>query len=79
MCPQHTHGSLLNGDEIVNLMKSVLHMRLNEKDLRLIEILKQVYGYNKTSHLIRFIIRRDVEKRIEEKRVRVLSGTNDAK
>jgi hypothetical protein len=49
------------------MTSKVLHMRLNRKDLRLIDELKDVYGYDKTSHLIRFILRREVERKVEER------------
>ena len=57
----------------------VVHIRLNEKDLRIVDFLKKVYGYDEVAPLFRYMIRRDIEKRIEERRARERSGTNDAK
>jgi hypothetical protein len=57
----------------------VVHIRLNEKDLRMVEILKRVYGYDEVAPLFRYMIRRDIEKRIEEKRARERPLTNYGK
>ena len=46
----------------------VVHIRLNKKDLRIVETLKDVYGYDEIAPLFRYIIRRDLERKIEEKR-----------
>ena len=48
----------------------VVHIRLNKKDLRIVETLKDVYGYDEIAPLFRYIIRRDLERKIEEKRAR---------
>ena len=46
----------------------VVHIRLNKKDLRIVETLKNVYGYDEIAPLFRYIIRRDLERKIEDKR-----------
>lgn len=67
--------SLLNWNDIITLMESkVFHMRLSEKELYRINILKQVYGYEKTPQLIRYWITRDIEKMLEDGRLRKLSS-----
>lgn len=43
----------------------VVHIRLNEKDLHIVDILKRIYGYDEVAPLFRYMIRRDFEKRIE--------------
>jgi hypothetical protein len=48
----------------------VVHIRLNKKDLRIVETLKDVYGYDEIAPLFRYIIRRDLERKIEEMRAR---------
>jgi hypothetical protein len=48
----------------------VVHIRLNDKDLRIVDILKKIYGYDEVAPLFRYMIRRDFEKRIEENRAR---------
>jgi hypothetical protein len=45
-------------------------MRLSEKELFRINILKQAYGYEKTPQLIRYWITRDIEKMLEDGRLR---------
>ena len=45
----------------------VVHIRLNKKDLLIVETLKNVYGYDEIAPLFRYIIRRDLERKIEEK------------
>ncbi len=63
--------SLLNRNKLDKMMESkVVHIRLNKKDLRIVETLKDVYGYDEIAPLFRYIIRRDLERKIEEKRAR---------
>jgi hypothetical protein len=45
-------------------------MRLSEKELFRINILKQTYGYEKIPQLIRYWITRDIEKMLEDGRLR---------
>jgi hypothetical protein len=40
-------------------------MRLNPKDGFKIRILKEKYGYSKTSELVRYLINRDIDKMLE--------------
>lgn len=70
-CPR----SLLNRNKLDKSMESrVVHIRLNEKDLHIVDILKRIYGYDEVAPLFRYMIRRDFEKRIEENRARQGSG-----
>ena len=63
--------SLLNRNKLDKMMESkVVHIRLNKKDLRIVETLKDVYGYDEIAPLFRYIIRLDLERKIEEKRAR---------
>jgi hypothetical protein len=48
----------------------VVHIRLNKKDLRIVDTLKDIYGYDEIAPLFRYMIRRDLERKIEEKRAR---------
>ena len=59
---------LLNRNKLDKMMESkVVHIRLNKKDLLIVETLKNVYGYDEIAPLFRYIIRRDLERKIEEK------------
>ena len=49
-------------------------MRLSEKELYRINILKQAHGYEKTPQLIRYWITRDIEKMLEDGRLRKRSS-----
>lgn len=45
-----------------------LVMRLNQKDEFKIRVLKEKYGYNKTSELIRYLVNNKLDEWIKEKR-----------
>ena len=63
--------SHLNINKLDKMMESkVVHIRLNRKDLLIVETLKNIYKYDEIAPLFRYIIRRDLERKIEEKRAR---------
>ena len=60
------------------MTSTVLHMRLNPKDEFKIRILKEKYGYSQTSELVRYLINRDIDRMLEERRSRERSSQSQS-
>lgn len=55
-------------------MSEDLHIRLNPKDKFKINILKEKYGYDKTSELIRYLVNTKIGEMVEERRLKERSS-----